>query len=59
MPDDLESIRSGIDALDDEVTVIVVTHRASTLEMCDRVFVLEGDGAVRERVAALDVPTES
>lgn len=52
------AVRTGIDALQDDVTVIVVTHRATTLQMCDRVLVLDGDGTVRQQVPALDLPTE-
>lgn len=52
------AVRSGIDALHHDITVIVVTHRASTLEMCDRVLVLDGDGTVREQIPALEAPTE-
>ncbi|MEO1063551.1 MAG: ABC transporter ATP-binding protein [Actinomycetota bacterium] len=53
------AVRTGIDALQDDVTVIVITHRASTLEMCDRVLVLDGDGSVREQQPALDAPGEA
>ena len=44
-------IRETIAALRGEVTVVVIAHRLSTLEMCDRLMVIEGG-----RLMAFDTP---
>ena len=40
-------IRDTLARLDDEVTVVIVAHRLSTLEECDRIMVLE-DGRISD-----------
>lgn len=46
-------IRDTIEALAGEVTVVIIAHRMSTIDMCDRIMVVE-DG----RVTALGTPAE-
>lgn len=44
-------IRDALAALQGQITVVIIAHRMSTLDMCDRIMVIE-DG----RVTALDTP---
>ncbi|GGB70050.1 hypothetical protein GCM10011314_06710 [Knoellia flava] len=44
-------IRNTIVGLRGQVTVVVIAHRMSTIDMCDRIMVVEGG-----RVTALDTP---
>ena len=44
-------IRDTIVALRGQVTVVIIAHRMSTIDMCDRIMVVEGG-----RVTALDTP---
>lgn len=44
-------IRASLTALRGQVMVVVIAHRMSTLEMCDRIMVVEGG-----RVMAFDTP---
>jgi ABC-type multidrug transport system fused ATPase/permease subunit len=44
-------IRDAIVGLKGQVTVVVIAHRMSTIDMCDRIMVIEGG-----RVSALDTP---
>lgn len=44
-------VRLAIAGLKGEVTVVVIAHRLSTLEMCDRIMVIEGG-----RLMAFDTP---
>ena len=34
-------VMSAIQALDSDITIVIVTHRLSTVEKCDRVVLLE------------------
>ncbi|MEM9038185.1 MAG: ABC transporter ATP-binding protein, partial [Actinomycetota bacterium] len=52
------AIQAGLGSLHGEITVIVITHRASTLQMCDRVLRLDGDGTVREDHPAVELGIE-
>ena len=44
-------IRESLARLGDEVTVVIVAHRLSTLEECDRIMVLEAG-----RISAFGIP---
>ncbi len=44
-------IRETVAALGGDVTVVIIAHRMSTLDMCDRIMVIEGG-----RVMAFDTP---
>ena len=44
-------IRDALAALHGQMTVVIIAHRMSTLDMCDRIMVIEGG-----RVTALDTP---
>ena len=44
-----QAIQDGLRSLRGDVTIIVITHRTSTLDMCDRVLELDGSGTVTER----------
>lgn len=46
-------IRSGLETLRDRMTVIVIAHRLSTLDICDRIMVIQ-DG----RLVAFDEPAK-
>lgn len=46
-------VRDAVDGLRGETTVIVIAHRLSTLDICDRIMVVQ-DG----RIAAFDSPDE-
>lgn len=46
-------IRDTLGALRGKVTVVIIAHRMSTLDICDRIMVIE-DG----RLTALGTPTE-
>lgn len=46
-------IRETLDALRGSVTMVVIAHRMSTLELCDRIIVVEGG-----RITADDTPSD-
>jgi ATP-binding cassette subfamily B protein len=47
------AIRETITTLAGKVTVVVIAHRISTLEACDRLMVIQGG-----RISAFETPTE-
>ena len=46
-------IRETLLGLKERMTVIVIAHRLSTLDICDRIMVIQGG-----RLVAFDTPTE-
>ena len=48
------AIQNGLAALRDSVTVVVVSHRPSTLSMCDRVLIVDGKGGIHEELPAME-----
>ena len=43
-----KAVMDAIGALDGQKTIIIVTHRLSTVERCDRIFVMQGGRLVEE-----------